>query len=576
MSDELEQMELRYERLLLLYQVSNVIHSTLDSQEALQLIVSEAVRLMNAASGSVVLVNPNTGFLEISASQNLPSAAKRLQLRVGEGITGWVARTGKAACVGDVTQDPRYVSVRRGVKSELAVPLEVEGEVRGVLNVDSDRENAFTVEHQTLLQELAVQAAKVIHKTWLYEQLRLKVHLFESLASVSRTINSTLNLDEALRAITSEACSLMRARMCSLMMLDETREWLDLRASYGAGEAYVKKPRLAAGESLLGVVVRRRKPLQVPNVQVSSRYQNVEVARTEGLVSLLSVPLLFAGQAIGTLSVYTGRPYHFSNEEVSILSALAELSAIAIEKARLYERIVDVEEQLRQNEKLSALGLLAAEVAHEIRNPHTVMKLLYHSLDLKFPENDPRAKDTRIIEAKIEHLNKIVEQILDFARTTEPKLAPVNLNELVDELGLLVRHKLGNQNVRLVRDLQTDLPQIQGDAQQLEQVFLNLILNAAEAMPDGGTLTIRSHGVAQPAMSQNVHHVAIEFKDTGRGMSEEMQRGAFTAMLASTKAKGNGLGLAIVGRIIETHRGTISIKSRPGKGTTIRIDLPVK
>ena len=576
MSDELEQMELRYERLLLLYQVSNVIHSTLDSQEALQLIVSEAVRLMNAASGSVVLVNPNTGFLEISASQNLPSAAKRLQLRVGEGITGWVARTGKPACVGDVTQDPRYVSVRRGVKSELAVPLEVEGEVRGVLNVDSDRENAFTVEHQTLLQELAVQAAKVIHKTWLYEQLRLKVHLFESLASVSRTINSTLNLDEALRAITSEACSLMRARMCSLMMLDETREWLDLRASYGAGEAYVKKPRLAAGESLLGVVVRRRKPLQVPNVQVSSRYQNVEVARTEGLVSLLSVPLLFAGQAIGTLSVYTGRPYHFSNEEVSILSALAELSAIAIEKARLYERIVDVEEQLRQNEKLSALGLLAAEVAHEIRNPLTVMKLLYHSLDLKFPENDPRAKDTRIIEAKIEHLNKIVEQILDFARTTEPKLAPVNLNELVDELGLLVRHKLGNQNVRLVRDLQTDLPQIQGDAQQLEQVFLNLILTAAEAMPDGGTLTIRSHGVAQPAMSQNVHHVAIEFKDTGRGMSEEMQRGAFTAMLASTKAKGNGLGLAIVGRIIETHRGTISIKSRPGKGTTIRIDLPVK
>jgi len=576
MSDELAQMELRYERLLLLYQVSNVIHSTLDSQEALQLIVSEAVRLMNAASGSVVLVNPTTGIMEISASQNLPSMAKRLKLRVGEGITGWVARTGRPACVGDVTQDPRYVSVRRGVKSELAVPLEVEGEIRGVLNVDSDRANAFTTEHQTLLQELAVQAAKVIHKTWLYEQLRLKVHLFETLASVSRTINSTLNLDEALRAITSEACGLMRARMCSLMMLDESREWLDLRASYGAGEVYVKKPRLTVAESLLGVVVRRRKPLQVANVQVSSRYQNVEVARREGLVSLLSVPLLFAGQAIGTLSVYTSRPYHFSNEEVSILSALAELSAIAIEKARLYERIVDVEEQLRQNEKLSALGLLAAEVAHEIRNPLTVMKLLYHSLDLKFPESDPRSKDTRIIEAKIEHLNKIVEQILDFARTTEPKLAPVNLNELVDELGLLVRHKLANQNVRLVRDLQSDLPLIQGDAPQLEQVFLNLILNAAEAMPEGGTLTIRSRGVTPPAMSQNAPHVTVEFKDTGVGMSEEVQRGAFTAMLATTKAKGTGLGLAIVGRIIETHRGTLGIKSRPGKGTTIRIDLPLK
>ena len=210
----------------------------------------------------------------------------------------------------------------------------------------------------------------------------------------------------------------------------------------------------------------------------STRYQNVELARREGLISLLSVPLLFAGRPIGTLNVYTGQPYNFSNEEIRILGALAELSAIAIEKARLYERVVDVEEQLRRNEKLSALGLLAAEVAHEIRNPLTVMKLLYHSLDLKFPDGDPRAKDARIIDSKIEHLNKIVEQILAFARTTEPEFAAVNLNELMDELGLLVRHKLANQNIRLVRELRPDLPAVLGDAPQLEQAFLNLILNA--------------------------------------------------------------------------------------------------
>jgi signal transduction histidine kinase len=572
--NELARLTKRHERLQLLYQVSNVIHSTLDSQEALQLIVSEAVRLMNASSGSVVLINPTSGFLEISASQNLPGAARKIKLRVGEGVTGWVARHGKPARVGDVTQDPRYIAARRGVKSELAVPLEVNGETRGVINVDSDRVDAFSAEDQGLLEQLAVQAAKVIHNTWLYEQLRLKVHLFESLSSVSRTINSTLNLDEALRVITREACELMRARMCSLMMLDESREWLDLRASYGASATYIKKPRLNVEESLLGVVARRKKPMQVANVQTSSRYQNVEVARQEGLVSLLSVPLLFAGQPIGTLNVYTGRPYNFSNEEIRILSALAELSAIAIEKARLYERIVDVEEQLRQNEKLSALGLLAAEVAHEIRNPLTVMKLLYHSLDLKFPASDPRAKDTRIIEAKIEHLNKIVEQILDFARTTEPKLAPVNLNELIDELGLLVRHKLANQNVRLVRDLQPDLPLILGDAPQLEQAFLNLILNAAEAMPDGGTLTIKSHEVHLPRTSALPTHVAMEFKDTGKGMSAELQKRAFTAVLSTTKAKGTGLGLAIVGRIIETHRGNVQIKSKVGRGTSIIIVLP--
>jgi signal transduction histidine kinase len=232
-----------------------------------------------------------------------------------------------------------------------------------------------------------------------------------------------------------------------------------------------------------------------------------------------------------------------------------------------------VEEQLRQNEKLSALGLLAAEVAHEIRNPLTVMKLLYHSLDLKFEPKDPRNKDAQIIESKIEHLNKIVEQILDFARTTEPKFAPVNMNDLVDELSLLVRHKLANQDIKLVHDLQADLPLVSGDAPQLEQAFLNLILNAAEAMGQGGTLTIRSR-VVQDA--DETTRVAVEFKDTGGGMTAEQQKGAFKTVLATTKAKGTGLGLAIVGRIIETHHGEIRIRSRVGRGTTIRIMLPVK
>jgi len=555
--------------LSLLYQVSNVIHSTLDSQEALQLIIGEAVRVMRASSGSLVLINPSSGLLEIHAAQNLSSAARKLKLRVGEGVTGWVARSGKPARVGDVASDSRYVSVRAGVRSELAVPLEVRGEVRGVLNVDSDRVDAFSSEDQELLQELAVQAAKVIQNTWLYEQLRLKAMLFESLVSVSRTINSTLNLDEALRVITKEACELMRARMCSLMLLDESGEWLDLRASFGAGDAYIKKPRLSAAESLLGVVVRRKKPQQVANVQADARYQNVDLARREELVSLLSVPLIFAGQAIGTLNVYTARPYVFSNEEIQILSALAELSAIAIEKARLYERVVDVEEQLRQNEKLSALGLLAAEVAHEIRNPLTVMKLLYHSLNLKFDAKDPRNKDAQVIESKIEHLNKIVEQILDFARTTEPQFAPVSLNDLIDELGLLVRHKLANQGVKLVRELQPDLPLVAGDATQLEQAFLNLILNAAEAMPEGGTLTIKT-------FSKLPDQIAISFKDTGSGMTKEQQQRAFKTLLSTTKTKGTGLGLAIVGRIVETHRGEISILSPKKRGTTMTISLPAK
>src|SRR5216110_215469 len=287
MSHDLVQLRGRYERLNLLYQVSNVIHSTLEPREALKLILGEAVRLMRASSGSIALFNPTTGFLEIDVSHGLPPNALQLRLRLGEGITGWVARAGKPARVGDVSKDPRYIMVQPNVRSELAVPLEVSGQVRGVLNVDSDRLNGFSAEDQDLLQELALPAAKVIHNTWLYEQLRLKARLFESLVSVGQTINSTLNLDDALKAITYEAAQLMAVKMCSLLLLDESGEWLDVRDSFGAGTAYLRKPRLSVEESRVGVVVRRKKPIQVEDVQTSSRYQNIEVARQEGLVSLL-------------------------------------------------------------------------------------------------------------------------------------------------------------------------------------------------------------------------------------------------------------------------------------------------
>jgi signal transduction histidine kinase len=566
MNDALAELQARHDRLALLYQVSQTLQSTLEPEAALELIVSEAVRAVRATSGSVVLVNPATRRLEIQAAVGLPEQVKRLRLRVGEGITGWVARTGQPALIADTTQDPRYVSVSPDIRSELAVPLEVNGEVRGVLNVDATAPGAFTTADQELLQELARQAAAVIRNTWLYEQLRQKARLFEALTHVSRAIASALNLDDALDAITREARELMRAKVCSLMLLDATGEWLDLRACHGAGDAYRNKPRLAVNDSFLGVVVRRRKPLQLANVQNAGEYQNVDVARCEGLVSLLSVPLLQGGRALGALSVYTGQQYSFSNDEIRILTLFAELSAIALERARLYERVVDVEEHLRQNEKLSALGLLAAEVAHEIRNPLTVMKMLYHSLDLRFPPDDPRATDARIVGEKMDHLNRIVEQVLALSRTAEPQLAPVALAPLIEELGLLLRHKLKNAGIEWRVECDPATPRVLADETQLEQVFLNLALNAIEAMPDGGSLTIRTRPVADA--------VEIEFADTGRGLSEEECRGAFKSFLRTTKRKGTGLGLAIVGRILEAHHGTVSARSQPGAGTSITLRLP--
>jgi len=564
MSRESSSSANRHERL---YQVARAMHSTLEPADALQLVMREVVDLLDATSGSLVLVNPTTGLLDIEASEGLPADGAALKLRLDEGITGWVARTGEPARVDDVSADKRYVTVRAGIQSEMAVPLVMEGEVRGVLNVDSDRPAAFSAEDQELLEELAGHAAQVIRNTWLYEQLRHKTRLLETLVSVGQSINSSLNLDDVLEGITRETAGLIPAQVASLQLLDATGDWLELRAQHGAGTDYQERPRLGVGDSFLGSVVRRRKPSQVENVQTSPQYQHPEIARREGLVSLLSVPLIFNEQCLGTLNVYTDTPHAFSNEEVSTLTALSELSALAIEKARLYERTVDVEEQLRRNEQLSALGLLAAEVAHEIRNPLTVMKMLYHSLDLNFEDEDPRAEDARVLGDKMNHLDAIVDRIVNFARNAEPQMGQVNIHELLEDLALLTRHKLQHLHITLEQNLPTDLPKVRADATQLSQAFLNLILNAAEAMPDGGTLTISS--------AEDEGTIAVIFTDTGPGMTEEQRERAFTGMLSTTKEKGAGLGLAIVAKVAEAHGGRVEVETREGEGTTITLRLPI-
>jgi signal transduction histidine kinase len=226
-----------------------------------------------------------------------------------------------------------------------------------------------------------------------------------------------------------------------------------------------------------------------------------------------------------------------------------------------------VEEALRQNEKLSALGLLAAEVAHEIRNPLTVMKLLYHSLNPDFPEGDPRRRDAEIIGEKMDHLNRIVEQILSFARSAEPRLETVDLNRLIEDLGLLIRHKLQQHGVEGVLQLAPELPKVLADGAQMEQVFLNLSLNALQAMPRGGRLVIITRSDAG--------RVIVEFQDNGVGMTAEQSNEAFRSILQSTKPGGTGLGLAVVRRVVEAHRGDLGIRSAPGEGTTVTLTFPV-
>jgi len=561
------QLTTRLRQLELLTRVSHVINSSLEPEKLLNLVVREAVNVMRATSGSLALIEPHTQLLEIQTAIGLTPAARRLKLAIGRGVTGWVAKTGQPLRISDVRADPRYVPVRKDIRSELAVPLIVNGELIGVLNVDSTRRNAFSADDEMLLVALANHAAQVIHNSWLYAAVALNARRLQSLFGIARTIIASHDLEEILQLVVRDACALMETKIGSLMLLNAARDRLELRACHGASPDYLHKPPLSVDDSLIGNVVRRGKPVQVHNVQHHDAYQHIELARRDGLVSLLSVPMMHGDTAIGALSVYTGAPHRFSNQEISILSALANLAAIAIENARLHRRVVDVEEQLRRNERLSTLGLLAAEVAHEIRNPLTVMKMLFHSLNLRFDPDDPRARDAEVMAEKMEQLNRIVDRLLGFSRATETTHQPLNLNVLLEDILLLTRHKLAQQKIVLRTCFDADLPAVRADRAQIEQACLNLILNAVDAMPNGGTLTVAT-AVEKAA-------AVLTFTDTGVGMSEEQRQRLFEPFL-TTKTGGTGLGLAIVHRIVtEVHRGQLEVESVPGRGTTFRLRLPL-
>jgi GAF domain-containing protein len=444
-SGKIQSFQKEHNNMLALADVGQVINSSLEPQQVLDLALDEALRVMRATSGSVVLINPHSQLLEIEVAIGLSEKARALKLAIGKGVTGWVAKNGRPLRVNDVKVDPRYVAVRRGVRSELAVPLIVQDQLIGVLNVDSIRPNAFSADDEELLVALANHAAQVIHNSWLYAAVAAKARQLEALLGGAQSIIASLDVQEILQRVTRDASRLMDSKVCSLMLLNPSGDRLEIRACHGAGPGYTKRPPLSVADSLVGVVVRRRKPIQIHNVQEHDHYRYTELARQEGLVSLLSVPMICDGRAIGALNVYSGESYRYSNQDIEILSGLANLAALAIENARLHRKVVEVEESLRQNERLSALGLLAAEVAHEIRNPLTVMKMLFHSLDLKFPAEDPRAQDVEIMGEKMDHLNKIVDRILRFARSAEPTFESVDINSLLADVLLLSRTNLTGQ-----------------------------------------------------------------------------------------------------------------------------------
>jgi len=238
-----------------------------------------------------------------------------------------------------------------------------------------------------------------------------------------------------------------------------------------------------------------------------------------------------------------------------------------------YQELKQSQEQLIQAEKLTSLGQLAASIAHEVNNPIAGV-LIYTQLLMKKITADTLPKEKALdylskMDSELTRIGRLIRNLMDFARQTNPSLALIHLNEVIDRANSLVAHSADIQHVDVVRDLGPSLPEVMADPDQLQQVLANLMLNAIQAMPEGGTLTLHTSADSEGK-------VRIDVQDTGIGISKENMQKLFTPFFTTRKeVKGVGLGLAVAHGIIERHKGRIEVSSEEGKGSTFTISLNV-
>ncbi len=240
--------------------------------------------------------------------------------------------------------------------------------------------------------------------------------------------------------------------------------------------------------------------------------------------------------------------------------------------------IRDLEEAVRRSDRLSALGTLAAGLAHEIKNPLGGIRGAAQLLEMELAEDDELRDCTRVVLKEVQRVNRIVEELLDLASPRKLNLTGVNLHKILAHIVFLQQQAVEGQSITFQRHLDPSIPAVLADEGRLAQLFLNLIKNAVEAVGESGVVTISSRIVAEYSMTQKGERrsrmVAIEIADDGTGISPEVLEQLFTPFF-TTKEKGTGLGLAICQKIVAEHRGMIRVESEAGRGTTFTVMLPL-
>jgi signal transduction histidine kinase len=385
---------------------------------------------------------------------------------------------------------------------------------------------------------------------------REKYDLRKAVGELTLELSKVTEVPSLARVLTGRLQRLMRLKAAALFVQDPASQVLTLASAVPqpASEA-----RFAAEGGFAALLRDRPRPQLVQALIETGRVPPEDRARLEAFQARLVVPLLARDALLGIL-LLGGERFDdiFTQQDQQLLESLQMTLAIALQNALLYM-------ERAEKERLAALGQVASLIIHEVKNPLGIIRVSIGTIKRKLGNDSSRELAT-FIEEEVDRMNRTIAKILTFARPQEAQPEPCDLNEVVERTLAFVGPDLEGAEIELVAELDRGAPPVRADAEQVQQMLLNLILNAKAALKAGGRIRVRTDGAHGPGF-------AISVEDNGAGMDADTRAKIFTPFF-TTRRGGTGLGLAIVQQIVEAHRGEIRVESEPGKGSRFTVLLP--
>ncbi len=545
-----EIIEEKEKRLATLNKISAAISQYLELAQILNSAINGVIDSMHIDAAWIHLLDGDNNELVLAAHHGICEEFTRL--KVGYGLSGTVAETGQPLYIEDLSKDSRAAkTVQPQMHSALIVPLRAKGEVNGTLGVSSLSFRSFQQGEIELLTAIGNQIGVAIDDARLYQkqrkaadELRISEQRYRELFESAHDAIWVHDLDG------------------NILTANSATETL---GGYSLKELIGMNVRIFLPEESLNLAGRIKRSLLLGET-VEQPYEQ-HLIRRDGTIAILQLATSLIKEDDKTVGFQ-----HIARDVTREKEMQNKLSVAYHDLSESLQRLKESQEQLIQAEKLTSLGQLAASIAHEVNNPLAGV-LVYTQLLAKKIKGDSIPKEVAQeylskMEFELIRSTKLIRNLLDFARQSPPAFRQVNLNDVVNRAFELVAHAAELQHVRVIKELDSSLPDLTADFDQLQQVCTNLILNAVQAMPEGGKLILRT--------SVKHDQLKIEVQDTGSGISPENMGKLFTPFFTTKRqVKGVGLGLAVAYGIVQRHKGKIEVQSKEGEGTTFTIYLPI-